>query len=642
MSSSGPPAIRPCRSGIYLQSKVARHRTLAASVRELEHGRGLLRTLIAAMPVGVIVADANGNLISTNAAALETLGSPVSGTVDRPERAYVPCLPNGSPLPPDYAPLPRAVKYGESTTGREMLIRRADGAERVVIVAAAPVRDADGKITAAVSTIQDITEHRHLEDRIAWMASFPELNPNPVTEVDAAGEVHYVNPAARRLFPDLSETGMRHPWLAGLGAVRERLSAGREPFVTLEVSVGESFFQQTLQYVPASRTYRIYGIDITTRKRAEAERERLLAENRLQREFLEQLVASASVGIAVVSGPERRYDLANPCYEGMVDSDAGALTGRTIAQVLTHPSDRAIIDLVEAAIATGRTTGTRDHEAPAADGREPTYWDISCVPLWTAGARGDSVLILAHDTTEQFLAAKRANELALALQQQRDTLDAVMDSTKTTMAYLDPQFNFLHANSAYVKGCGHSREELLGHNHFVLFPDEENKAIFERVRDTRQAITFVARPFVYVDQPERGVTYWDWSLVPVMRPGGELDGLALSLVDVTERERERIERERHLARLDRLIEMSERIMAETTVDGILQRVVESARGLTEAGLAVAGYDFRDEAFQHTAVAGTADLPAELSQVLLSAPGSTSCLSVVAEVSSAAVERRAVS
>ena len=313
------------------------------------------------MPVGVIVADANGNLISTNAAALETLGSPVSGTVDRPERAYVPCLPDGSPLPPDYAPLPRAVKYGEITTGREMLIRRADGAERVVIVAAAPVRDADGKITAAVSTIQDITEHRHLEDRIAWLASFPELNPNPVTEVDAAGELHYVNPAARRLFPDLSETGMRHPWLAGLGAVRERLSSGREPFIDIEVAVGGSFFQQTLQYVPASRTFRIYGLDITIRKHAESERERLLAENRLQREFLEQLVASASVGIAVVSGPERRYDLANPCYEGMVGSEAGALTGRTIAQVLTHPSDRAIIDLVEAAIATGRTTGTRDY-----------------------------------------------------------------------------------------------------------------------------------------------------------------------------------------------------------------------------------------------------------------------------------------
>jgi PAS domain S-box-containing protein len=45
------------------------------------------------------------------------------------------------------------------------------------------------------------------------------------------------------------------------------------------------------------------------------------------------------------------------------------------------------------------------------------------------------------------------------------------------------------------------------------------------------------KPFVYPDHPEWGVTYWDWSLLPLKGPGGGVDGLIFVLVDATERQR---------------------------------------------------------------------------------------------------------
>ena len=39
------------------------------------------------------------------------------------------------------------------------------------------------------------------QERLAQLASFPELNPNPVIEVDLTGHIHYLNQAARHLFP---------------------------------------------------------------------------------------------------------------------------------------------------------------------------------------------------------------------------------------------------------------------------------------------------------------------------------------------------------------------------------------------------------------------------------------------------------
>ena len=38
---------------------------------------------------------------------------------------------------------------------------------------------------------------------LSYLASFPELNPNPVLEVDVKGKINYANPAAKNLFPEL-------------------------------------------------------------------------------------------------------------------------------------------------------------------------------------------------------------------------------------------------------------------------------------------------------------------------------------------------------------------------------------------------------------------------------------------------------
>jgi len=128
-------------------------------------------------------------------------------------------------------------------------------------------------------------------------------------------------------------------------------------------------------------------------------------------------------------------------------------------------------------------------------------------------------------------------KLAEVLEKERHTLQMIMDNTHAQLAYLDPGFNFVRVNSAYAQGSGYSEEELVGRNHFDLFPHPENQAIFERVRDTGRPVRFEAKPFVYPDRPELGTTYWDWTLVSVKDEDGEAQGLVLSLLDVTDRVR---------------------------------------------------------------------------------------------------------
>lgn len=125
--------------------------------------------------------------------------------------------------------------------------------------------------------------------------------------------------------------------------------------------------------------------------------------------------------------------------------------------------------------------------------------------------------------------------LSRVLSREMNTLRTIMDNTHAMLAYLDPEFNFVKVNSAYAASCGYTREELVGQNHFALFPSEENRAIFERVRETRDPARFHDKPFIYPNQPQRGVTYWDWTLTPVDGVSGDLQGLILSLVETTGR-----------------------------------------------------------------------------------------------------------
>lgn len=108
-----------------------------------------------------------------------------------------------------------------------------------------------------------------------------------------------------------------------------------------------------------------------------------------------------------------------------------------------------------------------------------------------------------------------------------------MQTTDVMLVLLDLQFNFLWVNSAYAETCQMKPEEMVGKNHFALYTNAENEAIFRRVRDTGKGVFYKDKPFIFPDQPDREVTYWDWSLSPVKDSGGDIKGLVFSLRETT-------------------------------------------------------------------------------------------------------------
>jgi len=136
--------------------------------------------------------------------------------------------------------------------------------------------------------------------------------------------------------------------------------------------------------------------------------------------------------------------------------------------------------------------------------------------------------ILVHERTKELVSANEEIQTA------NELLENIFSNVHVLLAYMDTDFNFIRVNNRYAEADGHVPEFFIGKNHFALYPNEENEAIFRKVAETGETFFVRAKPFRYAEHPERGTTFRDWSLRAVKDEYGKVSGLVLSLIDVTQ------------------------------------------------------------------------------------------------------------
>ena len=158
----------------------------------LDREHALLEAVVRHMPAGVIVAEApSGRVLMGNEQVDRILRRPfVPAASVEQYREYEGFHPDGRPYEPHEWPLARSAAGGEVVLDEEIAFRRGDGTPGVMCVNSTPVRDAEGRIAAAVAVLLDITARREAEERVRRLAQHDPLTglPNRALFRDRLGQ----------------------------------------------------------------------------------------------------------------------------------------------------------------------------------------------------------------------------------------------------------------------------------------------------------------------------------------------------------------------------------------------------------------------------------------------------------------------
>jgi PAS domain S-box-containing protein len=117
--------------------------------------------------------------------------------------------------------------------------------------------------------LRDITERKEVEKKIHHLASFPQLNPNPVLEVALDGKIVFGNAAASRVVREVAAGGLDGLLPIDFEDVVAALKARPGSTLFREVPLKDRIYEVSMFQPEGMELVRVFMLDITERKHAE-------------------------------------------------------------------------------------------------------------------------------------------------------------------------------------------------------------------------------------------------------------------------------------------------------------------------------------------------------------------------------------
>jgi PAS domain S-box-containing protein len=154
----------------------------------------VFREMVEALPVAIYMTDAGGRLTYFNSAAVKLSGRvPQLGT-DQWCITWRIFLPDGTLLPHDQCPMAIALKGADVPQGLEYIAERPDGSRFWFSPHPAVLRDAEGRITAGINMLMDITDRKNAElEAQEHFRAIVETTPECVKIVAPDGTLLFMN-----------------------------------------------------------------------------------------------------------------------------------------------------------------------------------------------------------------------------------------------------------------------------------------------------------------------------------------------------------------------------------------------------------------------------------------------------------------
>ncbi|MBN1473481.1 MAG: sigma 54-interacting transcriptional regulator [Syntrophaceae bacterium] len=218
-------------------------------------------------PVGYFTFDVQLRILEANLTGAKLLGVERRGLINKPFLSFI----SNTDSKEIFSNHCQTALQKKKVQTCEIQLTRKDGSEFWADLQSRPRENTEGKIDHLWTVIMDITSHKMAINRIEHLASFPQLNPNPIIETDLKGKVIYCNNASLKILQKLNAPDEGSIFLPpDFPEILRKLSKDNEGRYELrEIKIGERTFIESIIAPADLKVVRIYIQNITRRKEAE-------------------------------------------------------------------------------------------------------------------------------------------------------------------------------------------------------------------------------------------------------------------------------------------------------------------------------------------------------------------------------------
>ena len=305
------------------------------------------------------------------------------------------------------------------------------------------------------------------QEQIKRLASFPEINPNPVMEVDSLGNIYYLNRTAKKIFPNITSLKKEHPYLTNLDFVFNKLRRNKKKIFNREVKIGDFWYHQTLFYIEEIKHFRIYGYDVTQMKK----NEEALKENDKMLNKTQEISHLGTWAHDMVNGNTYWSDETYRIY-GYKPREVIS-SGKNFNHVV-HPDDRKqVADIYLNSTKEGKDGYVNTFRIlKNSTGELRTVYE-KCEHIRDSSGKMVRSIGMVQDITERKIAEEKLNKFSQAVEQSLASI---------VITGLDG--NIEYVNQGFVNTTGYSREEALGKNPRILKSGLTSKKIYQALWKT--------------------------------------------------------------------------------------------------------------------------------------------------------------
>lgn len=274
-----------------------------------------------------------------------------------------------------------------------------------------------------------------------------------------------------------------------------------------------------------------YGIarDVTEKKRLQKAFE-------LERQQFYDLFSEAPSSMGVLSGPNHRFEMANPLYLQLIGKRD--IIGKSVKDVLPEVEGQGFIEVLDSVYQTGKSFSANEMniKLDVNNTGKPVdkYLNFLFQPHIGSDGKPDGILFFAVDVTEQVMSRKK-------LEESQKEVRAIAESMPQIVWVTTADGKNIYFNHQWVDYTGLTLEESLGDGWLVPFHEEDKPQASEAWNN---AVKTISEYVVECRLRKYDGTYHWWLIrgVPKINENGEIEkwyGTFTDIEKIKEKEEEK-------------------------------------------------------------------------------------------------------